>query len=145
MFKVSKLTIDPDAKVTMHVFSSLALAARYIEQEWEGSDMMDGIKSFTSADGNKIYNLHGFTLSDVGEFVVNKSSQIRDLVFFSELTNEDLEACRDAEWASCSRSSTGAPNNDVEHTDSWAFKAGFKAAIRYMRVPKIPGNRDSRV
>lgn len=145
MFKVSKLTIDLDAKVTMHTFNSLALASRYIEQEWGGNDMMDGIKSFTSADGNKIYNLHGFTLSDVGDLVVNKSSQIRDLVFFSELTNEDLEACRDAEWASFRRYSTGAPDNDEEHTDSWAFKAGFKAAIRYMRVPEIPGNRDNRV
>lgn len=145
MFKVSKLTIDPDAKVTMHTFNSLPLASRYIEQEWGGNDMMDGIKSFSSADGNKIYNLHGFSLSDIGEFVVNKSSQIRDLVFFSELTNEDLEACREAEWASCSRSSTGAPNNDEEHIDSWAFKAGFKAAIRYMRVPLFPGNRDNRI
>ena len=139
MFKVSKLTIDPDAKVTMHTFNSLASASRYVEQEWGGNDMMDGLKSFTSADGNKIYNLHGFSLSDIGILIVNKSSQIRDLVFFSELTNEDLEACREAESALLFITATD------KGIDSWAFKAGFKAAIRYMRVPKIPGNRDSKV
>jgi len=129
-FKISALDVER-AKITMHEFDSLALASKYIESMWVGSDMMDGIKSFSSADGDTIYNLHGFTLSDVGKFVVNSSSRIRELVFFAQLTEEDVEAFNEAKSESCT-------------SDYCAFSEGFEAAIRYIRVPKYPGSRDTR-
>jgi len=129
-FKISALDVER-AKITMHEFDSLALASKYIESMWFCSDMMDGIKSFSSADGDTIYNLHGFTLSDVGKFVVNSSSRIRELVFFAQLTEEDVEAFNEAKSESCT-------------SDYCAFSEGFEAAIRYIRVPKYPGSRDTR-
>jgi len=129
-FKISAVDVEL-AKVTMHEFDSLALASKYIDSMWVDSDMMDGIKSFSSADGDTIYNLHGFSLADVGKLVINSSSRIRELVFFAKLTEEDLEALDAAKSESCT-------------SDYWAFEEGFKAAIRYIRVPKYPGSRDTR-
>ena len=129
-FKISALDVER-SRVTMHEFSSIALASKYIENHWVGSEMMDGIKSFSSADGDIIYNLHGFSLSDVGKFVVNTSSKIRELVFFAALTIEDVEAFNEAKSESCT-------------SDYWAFEEGFKAAVRYFRVPSYPGSRDTR-
>lgn len=69
-------------------FATLAEAARYIKDRWQGPDYMDGDASFHTDYCR--YRLVGFKLSDIGEKRWDDEFGCYEFTFNPEFVNEDL-------------------------------------------------------
>jgi hypothetical protein len=66
-------------------FATLAEAAQYIKDRWQGADYMDGMTAFHT--DYCLYRLQGFTLRDIG--IVSVEEWGYEFTFNPELVNDN--------------------------------------------------------